>query len=72
MENLTLADIEAQNKFVQTYQTAITVANILELSINVLSEIPNENIHNVINNTVLTPSVLLNIIGQKLLESIRN
>jgi len=72
MENLTLADIEAQNKFVQTYQTAITVANILELSINVLSEIPNENIHNVINNTVLTPSVLLNIIGQKFLESIRN
>jgi hypothetical protein len=72
MENLTLADIEAQNKFVQTYQTAISVANILELSINVLAEIADEDIHNVINNTVLTPSVLANIVGQKLLETIRN
>jgi hypothetical protein len=72
MENLTLADIEAQTKFAQTYQTAISVANILELSINVLSEIADEDIHNVINNTVLTPSVLANIVGQKLLETIRN
>jgi hypothetical protein len=72
MENLTLADIEAQTKFVQTYQTAISVANILELSINVLAEIADEDIHNVINNTVLTPSVLANIVGQKLLETIRN
>lgn len=72
MENLTLADIEAQTKFVQTYQTAISVANILELSINVLAEIADEDIHNVINTTVLTPSVLANIVGQKLLETIRN
>jgi hypothetical protein len=72
MENLTLSDIEAQNQFVKTYQIAISVANILELSINVLSEIANEDIHNVINNTVLTPSVLMNIIGQKFLESIKN
>jgi hypothetical protein len=72
MENLTLSDIEAQNQFVQTYQTAISIANILELSINVLSEIANEDIHYVINKTVLTPSVLMNIIGQKFLESIKN
>jgi len=72
MENLTLSDIEAQNQFVQTYQIAISIANILELSINVLSEIVNEDIHNVINKTVLTPSVLMNVIGQKFLESIKN
>lgn len=64
--------VEREAKLTSQYKNAIVVANILELSVSVLSKIATDDLARQIDGDTVTKSVLLNIAANRIRNKVLN